>query len=61
MACWEHLAATLPRSPNPLSKVCQAGRKACKTSWFQMNNKSANGRKSEKGFFKIEGTKLECL
>jgi len=61
MACWEHLAAVLPRSPNPLSKVSQAGRKAWKTSWFQMNNKSTHGRQREKGLSKIKRKKRECL
>ena len=61
MACWEHLAAVLPRSPNPLSKVSQARRKARKTSWFDADKQSALGAKREKGFFKIEGTTLECL
>jgi hypothetical protein len=61
MACWEHLAAMLPRSPNSLSKVSQAGRKAWKTSWFQMDIKSAHGGQREKGLFKIKRTKRECL
>jgi len=61
MACWEHLAAMLPRSPSLLSKVSQAGRKAWKTSWFQMNNKSAHERQGEKEFLKIERTTRECL
>jgi hypothetical protein len=61
MACREHLAAMLPRSPNPLSKVSQAGRKAWKTFWFDADKQSTLGAKREKGFFKIEGTKRECL
>jgi len=61
MACWEHLAAMLPRSPNSLSKVSQAGRKAWKNSWFQMDNKSVHGWQRERGLFKIEGPMQECL
>jgi hypothetical protein len=61
MACWEHLAAALPRSANPLSKVSQAWRKAWKTCWFKMDNKSAYGRQREKGLFKIKGAMRECL
>jgi transposase InsO family protein len=61
MACWENLAATLPRSPNPLSKVSQAGRIAWRTYWFRMDNKSAHERQREKEFFEIGGTKRECL
>jgi hypothetical protein len=53
MACWEHLAAMLPRSPSPLSKVSQAGRKAWKTSWFDADKQSALGGKREKDFSKL--------
>jgi len=61
MASWEHLAAMLPRSPSPLSKVSQAGPKARKTCMFQVDNKSAHGSEREKGLFKIEGMKREYL
>jgi hypothetical protein len=61
MASWEHLAAMLPRSPSPLSKVFQAGPKARKTRCFQVDNKSVHGSEREKGLFKIEGAKRECL
>jgi hypothetical protein len=61
MASWEDLDAMLPRSANPLSKVPQAGRKARKASWFQMNNKSVNRRQREKEFLKIEGSTREYL
>jgi hypothetical protein len=61
MASWEHLAAMLPRSPSPLSKVSQAGPKSRKTHWFQVDNKSAHGSERGKGMFKIEGAKREFL
>jgi hypothetical protein len=61
MACWEHLAAMLSRSPNPFSKVGQAGKKARKTSWFDADKTSVLGREREKGSFKIEGRKRGCL
>jgi hypothetical protein len=54
MACWEHLAAMLPRSPSPLSKVSQAGPRARKTLRFQVDNKSERGSKREKGFLKLK-------
>jgi len=61
MACREHLAAMLPRSPNPLSMVSHARRKAWKTSWFDADKQSVPGREREKGFFKIERPMRECL
>jgi hypothetical protein len=61
MACREHLAAMLPRSPNPLSKLSQAGRKALKTSWLHADKQSARGGEREKAFFKIKGATRECL
>jgi hypothetical protein len=61
MACWEHLAAMLPRSPSPLSKVTQARPKARRTSMPKVDNKSAHGSEREKGFFKIERSRRECL
>ena len=61
MARWEHLAAVLPRSPNPLSKVSQARRKARKTSWLDTDKQSVLGGKTEKGLLKIERTIQECL
>jgi len=54
MACWEHLAAMLPRSPQPTLESVLGGPKARKTRWFQVDNKSANGREREKGFSKVK-------
>jgi hypothetical protein len=56
-----HLAVMLRRPCDSLSKVPQAGPEARKTCSFQVDNKSAHGRKGEEAFLKNEGTKLECL
>jgi hypothetical protein len=53
MACWEHLAAMLPRSPQPTLESVLGGPKARKTRWFQVDNKSAHGRERGKGFLKF--------
>ena len=55
MAGWEHLAAMLPRSPQPTLKSVIGGPRARKTRWFQVDNKSAHGREREKGLLKMKG------
>ena len=54
MASREHLAAMLSRSPSPLSKVSQAGPKARKAHWFQVDNKSTHGTEREEGLLKVK-------
>ena len=53
MASREHLAAMLPRSPCPLSKVSQARPKSRKTHCFRVDNKSAHRSEGEKEFSKL--------
>ena len=54
MAGWERWTAILPRSPQPALERCPGGPKACKTRWFQVDGKSANGKEGEKGFSKVK-------
>ena len=62
MACREHLAATLPRSPNPLSKSLPSGAKSPEDFLVSDADKqSVIGREREKEFSEIEGTMRECL
>ena len=48
MASWEHLAAMLSRSSNPLPKISEARPKARKGPWVKAENKSLLEREKEK-------------
>jgi hypothetical protein len=60
MLGWKRLAAMPIRSTNPISKTSQEGLRARDVVRFKLDNKSIQSER-DKGFFKSEGTKLECL